>query len=90
MDSGDFEVYRSLRRAHCDERALVLRAVGIDSEVGYIDGHFVVLVDPAYGAAALEELERYSHENRGWPAPPPQPLQQRSAGWTGVFGPALP
>jgi membrane associated rhomboid family serine protease len=71
------EVFRSRRRADCEERAFMLTAVGIPSHIDAVAGfggpEYVLMVDePAYPAATAH-LARYADESR--PAPPPPPRQ---------------
>jgi len=75
------EVFRSLQRADCVERAFVLYAVGIDSEAG-LDGLFHLLrVESADAERALEQLAQYEIERR--PAPPAPPLPPHRHAWIG-------
>jgi rhomboid protease GluP len=66
-------VFRSPRRRDCDERALVLTALGLESRVGLGEGEFLLLVAPTDAGAALRELLQYDAENRTPPPPPPPP-----------------
>jgi membrane associated rhomboid family serine protease len=75
------EVFRSIRRADCVERAFVLDAIGIDSEM-CLDGPFYLLtVDSADAPRALEQLAQYELERRP-PPPAPRPPGHRHA-WLG-------
>jgi membrane associated rhomboid family serine protease len=56
-------VARSTSRAVCDERALVLHAVGIGSQLAWDGAQWLLLVDSASESAARAQLERYAHEN---------------------------
>ncbi len=58
------EVFRSPRRHACDERALVLHAMGIASEVAWYDNCWLIRVSTADFNAALAQLQRYERENR--------------------------
>jgi membrane associated rhomboid family serine protease len=57
-------VYRTKVRASCDENAMVLEAVGIDSEVLHREGSFLLIVRPEEAVLAKEQLHLYSLENR--------------------------
>jgi rhomboid protease GluP len=76
------EVHRNRSLPACEERALVLRAVGIASEIAPAsDGHalYVALEDEA---EALRQLEAFARENRKLPARPRPVLHDRA--WVGV------
>jgi membrane associated rhomboid family serine protease len=76
------EVHRSRSLAACEERALVLRAVGIASEVAPMgDAHalYVALEDEA---EALRQLEAFARENTKPPVRPRPILHHRA--WVGV------
>lgn len=49
------------------ERALVLRAVGIEHEVVEAGPWYVLAVDGAHSIDASEQIRLYDAENRGWP-----------------------
>lgn len=66
-------VFRSRLRRACDERGLVLTAVGIPAWVVLGEGEFLLQVEPANVAAALQHLRHYEAENRAPPPPPPPP-----------------
>ncbi len=69
------EVFRSSRKADCDERAFVLTAVGIPSQVHFDGWHYVLTVEEPQYAEAVMHLSRYAAESRPPPpAPPPQKL----------------
>lgn len=69
------DIYRSPRRADCEERAFVLTAVGVPSLVDFDGMQYVLRVDAADADVALAHLERYALESRPPPpAPPPPPL----------------
>jgi rhomboid protease GluP len=73
-DSSWIEIFRSRTPQECDERALVLLAVGI-AAVMWVDGAgFSVLVAEPDRPRAVIELERYALENRPWPRPLPPRL----------------
>ena len=66
-------IYRSPRRRACDERLLVLTAVGLTGEVVLGEGEFLLQVPRADAAYALQHLLQYDAENRPPPPPPPPP-----------------
>jgi membrane associated rhomboid family serine protease len=79
---GDVEVYRSLRRRDCEERAFMLGAVGIASAVLARDEHFILQVAAADVDRASMHLRQYEAENRPpAPAPPAPPLHAHA--WVG-------
>ncbi len=78
------EVYRSLRRRPCDERALVLTAVGIESEVMFAGAGFILWVGEADAPRAAAHLRQYEIENRPGPPPPPPPRLYPNA-WVGCL-----
>jgi membrane associated rhomboid family serine protease len=78
------EVFRSLRRRSCDERALVLTAVGIESVVTFAGAGFILWVNEPDEPRALTQLRLYETENRPRPpTPPPPPLYPNA--WVGCF-----
>lgn len=81
-------VYRSVRRRDCEERQLVLTAVGIDAVLLRDFGEYVLQVSATDGAAALRQLLQYESENRAPPPLPPAPLPYPNA-WMGCLGYAL-
>jgi rhomboid protease GluP len=86
MDDGPLlvEVFRSLRRRPCEERALVLTAVGIESEVTFAGTGFVLWVDESNVSRARAHLRKYELENRPAPPPPPPPRTYPNA-WIGCL-----
>jgi membrane associated rhomboid family serine protease len=75
-------VGRSASRMACEERALVLHAVGIASELAWDGREWLLLVANDHETAALSHLERYRAENPERPAPPP-PITAHAHAWTG-------
>lgn len=67
-------VYRSRRRRPCDERLLVLIAVGIAGLVVPAYGEFLLQVEALDAADAIRQLAQYEAENRAPPPPPPPRL----------------
>jgi membrane associated rhomboid family serine protease len=78
------DIYRSPRRADCEERALVLTAVGISSVITLAYREYVLSVDPADVDAARAHIGQYESENRPGPPPPPPPRLHRAA-WLGCL-----
>ena len=72
-------VFRSPRRRDCEERLLVLTAVGVAGFVAHEDGEFLLQVPPADAPYAIRHLLQYEAENR---APPPPPRVYPHA-WVG-------
>ncbi len=71
MSAVAIEIYRSPRKALCDERALVLLALGIPSTVRIGPGQFILEVDAAQFERALSELRHYEAETRPAAGAPP-------------------
>lgn len=79
------EVYRSTRLAECEERAFVLTAVGLESEIVRAGSYHTLLVAPLELDAARVQLERYEEESHPpLPAPPP-PLRVHRHAWIGCL-----
>jgi membrane associated rhomboid family serine protease len=57
------EVFRSHWRPACEERAFVLHAVGIESQVLANGGYWSLFVAPAAVRAAVSQLRTYEREN---------------------------
>ncbi len=84
------EVYRSHRRADCDERALVLAAVGVASELVSLDDGFALLVGEESIAAAATHLKDYDEESLSRQAErEPEPTSPHPDAWLGSAGYAL-
>jgi len=81
-------VYRSARRRDCNERLLVLTAVGVDAVVVPAIGEYLLQVPAADTRFALRHLLQYDAENRPAPPLPPPPQPYRYA-WIGCLGYAL-
>ncbi len=71
--------------AACDERALVLLAVGIQGTVEAGPAGFSLLVGQGDAGRALEELERYRLENRPRPRPLPLKLHRGALGGAAAY-----
>ena len=82
MASDLTTVFRSPRKRDCDERLLVLTAVGIAGVVTLGEGTFLLQVDPADAGYAARHLLHYEAENRPPPPPPPPPYLYPYA-WVG-------
>jgi rhomboid protease GluP len=65
------EIYRSVSLAACEQRAFVLHAVGIASEIVPEEPHFSLWVIPESAATAHHHLQKYEAESA--PTPPPKP-----------------
>jgi rhomboid protease GluP len=63
VSEPEIEVYRSARRRGCDERAFVLAAVGIPSQVVPFQGRFLLQVATRDAARAVAHLDAYDREN---------------------------
>jgi rhomboid protease GluP len=75
------EIFSSYLVSDCDQRAFVLKAVGIEHFVAHNENRFVLLVPEELVARALEHLQIYEEENR--PKPPPPVLQLHARAWPG-------
>jgi rhomboid protease GluP len=72
------EIYRSSRLAACEQRAFVLQAVGIASEILAQDDEFALWVSTENAALAQHHIDRYAAESV--PAPPePAPVMHANA-----------
>ncbi|HEY6927230.1 MAG TPA: rhomboid family intramembrane serine protease [Steroidobacteraceae bacterium] len=78
------EVFRSLRRRSCEERALVLTAVGIESAVTFAGAGFILWVAEKDAPQASHHLRLYETENRPRPPLPPPPRLYPHA-WVGCL-----
>jgi rhomboid protease GluP len=84
-EQGLSTVYRSARRRACEERQLVLTAVGIDAVLLRDFGEYVLQVTATDAGAALRQLLQYEAENRASAPLPPPPLPYPNA-WVGCLG----
>jgi membrane associated rhomboid family serine protease len=75
-------VFRSARRRECDERLLVLTAVGVEGFVTAVPGEYWLQVAPADAGYAARHLLQYEAENRA-PLPPPPPAPLYGYAWVG-------
>jgi membrane associated rhomboid family serine protease len=76
-------VFRSARRGACDERGLVLVAVGIGCEVQFDGDGYVVLVEGATRETALQQLWMYEQDRSRRPPPPVVHPPPRARAWPG-------
>ena len=76
MDGAELTtVFRSRRRRECDERLLVLTAVGVEGFIAPAPdwSEFLLQVDASHAELAVRHLAQYEAENRAPPPPPPPP-----------------
>ena len=83
MSADPSVVYRSLQRAACEERAFVLLAVSISSEIRAAELLFELLVDVSEAPRAQAQLQLYERERRPAPPLPPAPAALPGA-WMGA------
>jgi rhomboid protease GluP len=74
-------VFRSPRRRDCEERLLVLTAVGVEGVVTRAQDEFLLQVAPADAGYAARHLLQYEAENR---PPPARPSPSRVYGYAWV------
>ncbi|HWZ63230.1 MAG TPA: rhomboid family intramembrane serine protease [Steroidobacteraceae bacterium] len=84
-DEAWVTVFRSRRRRACEERQLVLTAVGVVAEVVADLSEFLLQVRFEDAAYAAQHLAAYELENRAPPPAPPPPRLYPHA-WIGVIG----
>jgi membrane associated rhomboid family serine protease len=85
---GGVEVYRSCSRRECEDRAFMLGAVGISSEIVPHEDHFALHVAQTEAGRARGHLAQYEVENKPLPpAPPTRPLHPYA--WVGCLGYAV-
>jgi membrane associated rhomboid family serine protease len=82
MSAALIEVFRCARRADCDERALMLAAIGIAATIHYDGLQYTVEVDAEDAARAASQLGQYELERRP-PAPLPAPPPGYRYAWVG-------
>jgi len=82
------EVYRSDRRADCDERSLVLAAVGVASELVWLGDSFALLVPEESIITAATHLKDYEEESSSR-EPEPTPISVHPDAWLGSAGYAV-
>jgi membrane associated rhomboid family serine protease len=76
------DVFRSARRRACDERAFVLTAVGIESEIELDGEAYAVRVDATVRAHALHHLWQYEEERKSSRLPEPA-MELQPYAWQG-------
>ena len=79
------EVYRSYRRVDCDDRALVLAAVGVASELVWLGDSFALLVPEESVITAATHLKDYGEESVSR-EPKPAPMRVHPDAWLGSAG----
>lgn len=84
----EIEVYRTRIAARLEDRAFMLRAVGIETLVHQDDGAFVLLVQAEHEQAARAHLDRYATESRPLPLDP-RPAPSYPYAWQGAVFYAL-
>jgi rhomboid protease GluP len=75
------EVFSSYLINECDQRAFVLKAVGIEHLIAQNINRFVLLVPERFAEAAIGHLRSYEEESK--PQPRPAPLQLHRHAWIG-------
>jgi membrane associated rhomboid family serine protease len=75
-------VFRSVHRRECNERLLVLTAVGVEAVVTAAPGGFLLQVAPHDAGYAIRHLLQYEAENPP-PSPPPPPPRLYAHAWVG-------
>lgn len=75
------EVYRSPRLSDCDQRAFVLKAVGIVYLIERHEDFFSIVVPQDLASAAAEHLRQFEQESA--PAPPPPEMSLHGHAWIG-------
>lgn len=81
-------IYRSAHRRDCNERLLVLTAVGIEAFIASLPDEYLLQVPVADADYALRQLLQYEAENRASPPSPPPPRPYAHA-WIGCLGYAM-
>jgi membrane associated rhomboid family serine protease len=78
-------IYSSDQLAGCEQRAFVLKAVGIEHVVGQQGDLFVLLVPRGQIDSAIDHLQQYESESRPKPPPPPVKLHSNAQVGSAVF-----
>jgi rhomboid protease GluP len=76
-------LFASYLIADCEQRAFVLKAVGIEHLIAQSENRFVLLVPEKHAERAIEHLRSYEEESR--PKPAPAPLRLHRHAWIGSF-----
>jgi membrane associated rhomboid family serine protease len=84
MSATAIAIFRSSRRADCDERALVLTAIGIAATIHYDGLLYTVEVGAEDAQRAAAQLGQYELERRP-PAPPLPPPPSYPYAWVGCL-----
>jgi membrane associated rhomboid family serine protease len=84
-EDGYSTVYRSPRHRDCNERLLVLTAVGVPGVIVLGEGEFLLRVPGESAGYATQHLLQYETENRALPRPPP-PAPVYPNAWVGCVG----
>jgi rhomboid protease GluP len=84
LPGGTIAVFRASSRRPCEERALVLAAVGISCGIGFDALGYFIEVDEGEGDRARDQLAHYEMERRPKPLPPPPPPTLPNA-WVGCL-----
>ncbi len=82
---GYIELLRRRDSAYCNERNLVLRALGVDAHVLYDSGVYVLVVPQEHALRSAAELSQYDAEDKTPPAKL-TPLPLRGSGLAGLGG----
>jgi rhomboid protease GluP len=77
-------LYRSPRRRACEERLLVLTAVGIEGFVSEGPGEYLLQVSPGDAGHAVQHLLQYEAENRHISLPSAPPPRLYRYAWVGA------
>ncbi|HWW19688.1 MAG TPA: hypothetical protein VNZ06_02690, partial [Steroidobacteraceae bacterium] len=82
LSPGTIVVFRASHRKQCEERAFMLAAVGISSELAFDGLDYVVRVAQDDAPRTVGHLTQYEAERRPKPPPPPPPPTLPNA-WVG-------
>lgn len=82
------EVFRSNHLADCEQRGLILYAVGVESQIVNVDGLFSLLIEEQHVAKAIAHLREYEREVR-MEEPEPPPIYVHRGASIGSIGYAL-
>jgi rhomboid protease GluP len=80
---GYTELLRWPDRGSCNERFLVLKALGVDARMVFENGAYVLVVPPEQALRSVNELTQYEAEDKSPPAVP-KPLPRRGSGLPGL------
>ena len=82
---GHIELLRRKDSGYCNERNLVLKALGVDAHVVYDAGAYVLVVPQEHALRSVAELSQYDAEDKTPPAKL-APLPLRGSGLAGLGG----